>query len=225
MSSVASTSVADAVGGAEGTSAAAAKWQSVAGIVQEREDRLPMGEAMMKWTRIYTLFSADSEGSQDEVFLAVNHYFCVNGCSDRGKYRRPIRTGGGIEVEAGRVVAITGKQEGEIRQFMRGLMKKSYECLKHAPSIRGDAALCSAAESAGVPRSMCWLMADWLGGCEFFTPEESQLWERVKRDKIHASNERRRTAASLSKVEDDVVIARDVGAAATEAPTHQLGNW
>jgi len=175
-----------------GREQAAARWAAVAGVPQAREDRLPMDRAMAKWNQIYALFGADSEEMRDEVFLAVNMYFWANGCSPEGKYERNIRTAGGVEVGSGDVVRIVGRLPGEIRQFLRGLMKKSYECLKYSSAIREDAVMRDKAEGLGVSADYSWLLADWLKGCEFLTASEMEMQQAVAARQIGKANARRR---------------------------------
>lgn len=168
------------------------RWAAVSVVPQASEaaDTLPQSRA--KWAKIYQLFGARGEAEQDEVFAAVNYYFLQNGASPYGKYAKPIRTAGGVEVVAGEVTKITGRREGDIRQFLRGRLEDSYMFLKHNPTVKEDPALSTTAENAGVNKSQCWLLADWLGAdCPFFIGDEAEVYGRLRVAKITAANAKR----------------------------------
>jgi len=184
---------------------AAERWSNVASVPQQREDRLPEHEAAAKWSRVYELFGAGSESSRDEAYAAVQLYFLVNGCSPAGKYARDVRTGGGTLVPIDSVVKITGKLEGEIRQFLRAHMRKSYECIKYSSAVREDRALTDKAEVLGVGRDKAYLLADWLRGCEFLTGEESAIHQGLSQKLIRDANYRRREPVETHRV-DGVVL-------------------
>lgn len=174
------------------------RWASIGVVSQPRENADTENEARAKWTRIYALFEARTEAQQDEVFAAVNLYFLTNGCSPVGKYRKPIKTAGGAEALSGQVVKITGRLDGEIRQFMRGRLLDSYTFLKYNQAIKDDEDLCTVAENAGVARSMCWLLADWLGrDCKYFVGDEATVYNRLRTSKIAAAREKEMTAAGV----------------------------
>lgn len=220
-STVAATATA---GSADGRATAADHWASVPGVPQAREDRLPLERALRLWNQVYELFGANSEGSRDEAFLAVNMYFWSNGCSPSGKYGRDIRTGGGIVVPAASVVKIVGKLEGEIRQFLRGCMRKSYEAMKYSPAVQADAVMADKAETLGVPRSKAFLLADWLRGCEYMTPEESAIQAAVADVLIRRANDRRNQRVGSSRVDDrDEEI--DVASRAAPASVPGATSW
>lgn len=178
------------------------KWGSVSGVPQQREDRLPTEEADAKWNQIYQLFGAGSEGSRDEAYLAVTLYFLTNGCSPSGKYARLARTGGGISIPVDAVVKITGRLEGEIRQFLRSHMRKSYECLKYNAAVPRDISLADKAERLGVSRDKAWLLADWLRDCEFLTGDEARVHYDLSRKLISEANARRREPVVAKRVEE-----------------------
>jgi len=116
-----------------------------------------------------------------------------NGTSVRGKYAKPVRTAGGVEVSAGEIVKITGKVEGEIRQFMRGRLADSYMFLKHNAAVSQDGELVAKAQNAGLLREQVWLLADWLGdNCPYFVGDEADVYRRYRASTIALSNERRR---------------------------------
>jgi len=173
------------------------RWSSVSAVAQASEAADTLPEAMAKWEKIYRKFGARSEGEKDEAFAAVNLYFLRNGCSPFGKYNKPIRTAGGVEVLSGEVVKISGRLEGEIRQFLRGRIKDSYEFLKFNPASTDDDSLAAIAESVGVPRSSCWLLADWLGpSCPFFVGNEDEVYRSLRSGKIALAAGRRSQAGS-----------------------------
>jgi len=173
----------------------ASRWASVSVVPQAAESADTPAQSRAKWSSIYTLFGARGETEQDEVFAAVNAYFLRNGASPAGKYSKPIRTAGGVEVEAGAVVKITGRQEGEIRQFLRGRLEDSYLFLKHNPAIRADEHLAGAAENAGMPRDYCWLLADWLGrDCPHFVGMEGEIYSKLRASKIAVAGKKREMA-------------------------------
>jgi len=182
----------------------ASRWASVAVVPQASEAADTVAESRQKWQKIYSLFGARGESEQDEVFAAVNYYFLRNGGSPEGKYAKPIRTAGGVEVQAGDVVKITGRLPGEIRQFLRGRLEDSYLFLKNNGAIADDAALATAAENAGVPKRQCWLMADWLGrDCCYFVGDEAEVYNRLRTSKIAAAQAKRAAA----RAEVDRVLA------------------
>lgn len=171
------------------------RWANVQVVQQAAENADTPVESRAKWTKIYALFGANSESEQDEVFAAVNYYFLRNGASPSGKYAKPIRTAGGVETQAGNVVQITGRLEGEVRQFLRGRLLDSYTFLKKNPAIKDDPELVAIAENAGVPRGMCWLLADWLGkDCPYFVGQEAEVYKTLRTSKIAAANIRREMA-------------------------------
>jgi len=173
------------------------RWASVDVVSQPRENADTESGAKAKWSRVYNLFDARSESLQDEVFGAVNYYFLTNGCSPKGKYRKPIRTAAGTEVSSGEIVKITGRLEGEIRQFLRGRLRDSYMFLKHNAAIKDDDDLCTVAENAGVPRSMCWMLADWLGrDCQYFVGDEATVYNQLRTSKIAAAREKEAVASA-----------------------------
>jgi len=221
----ATTEVVRGAGSGEGRASAADHWGAVSGVPQAREDRLPIARAGQMWNAIYELFGANSEGSRDEAFLAVNMYFWTNGGSPAGKYARDITTGGGVSAPAASVVKITGTLDGEIRQFLRAFMKKSYEAMRYSPAVRADAVMADKAETLGVPRSKSYLLADWLRGCEYMTPEEAGLQAAVAEKLIKKANERRgrRVGSSRADDQEDEVEARAhvVPSLATGAATWQ----
>jgi len=190
--------------GAAGRVSQEERWAAVSAVPQQREDRLPMEEARAKWSRIYEMFGARSEDSMDEAFAAINLYFLVNGCSPAGKYARKVRTAGGIEIPVDSVVKITGRLEGEIRQFMRADMEKTYNCLKFTPAVRQDQALQDKAERLGVPREKAWLLADWLRDCEYLTGEEAALHTSLSKMLITDANERRTKPVASHRVDREV---------------------
>lgn len=166
-------------------SSKAARWAAVNVVEQAAENADTTVQSRQKWSKIYKLFGASGESQQDEVFAAVNAYFLRNGASPRGKYSKPIRTAGGVEVSSGDVVKITGKLQGEIRGFLRGRLEDSYLFLKNNEAIRNDEALQAAAQNAGVSHYQCWLLADWLGrDCPFFVGDESEVYNRLRTAKI-----------------------------------------
>lgn len=197
---------------AAGQVSLAERWSGVAAVPQQREDRLPYEEALAKWSRIYELFGASSESSMDEAFAAVNLYFLVNGASPSGRYARTVRTAGGTSVAVDSIVKITGKLEGEIRQFLRSDMNKTYYCLKLSPAIKADRALQDKAERLGVPRTSAWLLADWLRDCEYLTGEEAAIHGALSVKLINDANARRRAPVASHRIERDVVEADEPSA-------------
>jgi len=177
---------------------AAARWAGVPATPQQREDRLPPEDAGAMWNRIYEEFGANGEGARDEVFAAVTMYFLVNGASPSGKYARHIRTAGGIMVPADTVIKIIGKLEGQIRQFLRSDMQKTYHCLKYSPAVAMDKALRDKAERLGVPRDSAWLLADWLRDCEYLTGEEAQIHGKLSEKLIAEAGVRRRQGGNVT---------------------------
>lgn len=172
------------------------RWSSVATLRPEAENADTPAAAVQKWSSIYKLFNAATEKEQDEVFAAVNLYFLRNGASPRGAYKRNIKTAGlAVAVSAGEVVKITGKLEGEIRQFLRGRLEDSYLFLKNNKAVREDEQFAAIAENAGVPRSDCWLLADWLGrDCQYFVGNESEIYNSLRSSKIALANAKARSA-------------------------------
>jgi len=174
-----------------------ARWASVSVVNQAPENMDTPAESRAKWSKVYALFGARGETQQDEAFAAVNMYFLKNGASPAGKYRKPIQTAGGVSVESGEVVKITGKLEGEIRQFLRGRLEDSYLLLKHNPAVRDDEDLAVMAENAGVPRDQAWLLADWLGrDCKHFVGSEATTYNYLRTSKIAAAHAKRATAGT-----------------------------
>jgi len=161
------------------------RWGRVPAVPQERENRLPMEETVAKWQQIYNLFGARGEPERDQVFAALNGYCAVNGASPHGNYSRSIKTAGGVSVPVSDVVKITGRLEGDIRQFLRGRMKDSYECLKFGKVLKEDSQALAKAEAVGIPRHMVHLLADWLRDCEFLTADEEDVYKRVSSKNIH----------------------------------------
>lgn len=188
------------------------RWGKVSTSVQEREDRLSLSATTAKWSKIYRLFGATTEDSRDEVFVAVNGYFAVNGCSPDGRYARDIRTGGGVAVSSSDVVRITGKLEGDVRQFLRGKLKESFESLKNSTVLTEDEATLAKAESLGIPRHMVYLVADWLKGCEYFSVDEAEVYIAVSRKTIQAAAARRAEVGSNTGRRADLGSEDDVSA-------------
>lgn len=176
------------------------RWAKVSVVAQYAEAADVPAEAMAKWSRIYRLFNASGEAQQDEVFAAVGMYFLKNGCSPEGGYSKPIRTAGGVEVQAGEVIKVIGRLEGQIRQFMRGKLEDSYLFLKHNPAVRDDEALRVKAENCGVPAKYCYLLADWLGNdCQYFVGEEASYYSSLRSSLIARAKLRRADAGSHRK--------------------------
>jgi len=176
----------------------AERWSGVPALPQQREDRLPPEDAAVMWNRIYEEFGANSETARDEAFAAVTLYFLVNGASPSGKYARLVRTAGGSVVPVDSIVKIIGRLEGQIRQFLRSDMKKSYACLKHTSAVKSDRALCDKAERLGVPRGAAWLLADWLRDCEYLTGEEAVIHGKLSEKLISDASVRRRAPNGIS---------------------------
>jgi len=153
------------------------RWASVQVVLPERESVLPPAATATKWEAIYRLFDATTEDARDEVFAAVISYFLVNGTSARGEYLRSVRTAGGVEIEIASVIAIVGKQEGDIRRFVRGRMQDTYNFLKYNPMVVEDKMLVEKAALRGLSRDRAWLMADWLSDCPFFIGSESEEYQ------------------------------------------------
>lgn len=173
----------------------AQRWASVPVVAQAGENTDTTVQSRHKWAKIYALFGAQGEAQMDEVFGAVNYYFLRNGASPRGKYTKPVRTAGGLEKESGEVVKITGRLEGEIRQFLRGRLEDSYLFLKHNAQIKEDPYLVTMAENAGVSREYVWLMADWLGrDCPYFVGQEADVYNILRTSKIAAASAKRAEA-------------------------------
>jgi len=194
----------------------ASRWAKVGVVPQAAENSDTTAQSQHKWGQIYQLFHARGESEQDEVFAAVNGYFLRNGASPAGKYSKPIRTAGGAEVEAGAVVKITGRLEGEIRQFLRGRLEDSYVLLKNNPAFRDDPFLAGAAENLGVPREHCWLLADWLGrDCPYFVGQEAEIYNALRTSKIAVANKKR----EVSQPVPDRVMAKAPEAKMSVRPT------
>lgn len=181
-----------AVGGAQSRTD---RWSRVATVPQAAENADTLEQSRHKWTKVYALLGAQGEAQQDEVFAAVNLYFLRNGASPAGKYEKPIRTAGGTECQSGEVVKVTGRQPGEIRQFLRGRLQDSYVFLKHNPAVKDDEALAAMAENAGVGRDYSWLLADWLGrDCPYFVGAESDIYNKLRTSRIATAQEKRELA-------------------------------
>jgi len=177
------------------TATKAARWGSVGAISQPSENADTDDQSRLKWAKVYRLFGASGETAQDEAFAAVNLYLLRNGCSPLGKYRKPITTAGGQSIGSGELVKITGKLEGEIRQFMRGRLEDSYMFLKHNAAVREDEQLATLAENAGVSRECSWLLADWLGrDCVYFVGDEAEVYNKLRTSKIAAARAKRLVA-------------------------------
>ena len=189
------------------------RWARVPVVAQASEAADTSVICASKWSRIYRLFSATGESAQDEVFGAVNFYFLKNGSSPRGKYSKPIRTAGGVEIDAGEVVQITGRNEGEIRQFLRGRLHDSYLFLKHNQAVGEDPDVVAKAQNAGIPRHQAWLLADWLGeNCPHFVGDEATVYRSYRASTIALANQRQRTAGETEdKVVSNAPEARTVG--------------
>jgi len=166
------------------------RWAAVPVALAVREDRLAPEEADSKWSVVNQLFGAQGEAQFDEVYAAVTQYFLVNGCSPEGRYKRVISTAGGLSCNVGEVVKVTGVLPGEIRQFLRAHMAKSYACLKYSPASH-DEVLRNKAESLEIPRDQAWLLADWLKECECFTPDEMRLHGGLSTRLINAARAKR----------------------------------
>lgn len=160
-------------------------------VPQHKESIEPRGSADVKWTAIYRLFGASTEAMQDEVFAAVNLYFLGNGTSVFGKYKRSIRTAGGVEVVAADIVKIIGQQSGLIRQFMRAKMLESYTFLKHNRAVQEDEVVLQQASEYNLERSQAWLLADWLEGCPHFVGDEDKLYSAIRARRIGRANKQR----------------------------------
>jgi len=176
--------------GSVASMSSADRWARTPAVPQQREDTLPEEAAVAKWQQIYNLFGATGESARDEVFVAVNGYMAINGASPDGRYSREIKTAGGVSVSASEVIKITGRLKGDVRQFLRGMSKKSYECLKHSAVLREDTHALARAESAGIPRHMVHLLADWLRGCEWLTAEEEDIYKVVSSRNIASAQTR-----------------------------------
>jgi hypothetical protein len=191
------------------------RWSNVGAVAQARENADTAVESKAKWSKIYRLFGASSENQQDEVFAAVNLYFLVNGASPKGKYMKPVRTAGGVEVPSGEVVKITGRLPGELRQFLRGRLEDSYVMLKHNPVVKEDEDLATVAENAGVPRALSWLLADWLGrDCKYFVGIEGDIYNKLRSSKIRNAYDKQAVA------QDDVDLVREYAPEAKMVASH-----
>lgn len=162
------------------TNVARERWAAVQVVPPERESVLPPAQTAQRWEAIYRLFDATTEAARDEAFAAVVSYFLVNGTSTRGEYLRSVRTAGGIEVEIAAVIDIVGKQEGDIRRFVRGRMQDTYNLLKYNPLIVEDKMLEQKAAIRGLSKDRAWMLADWLSGCPYFIGSESEEYEAQK---------------------------------------------
>lgn len=190
------------------------RWGRVPAVVQEREDRLPEHEGDAKWNAIYRLFGARDEGARDEAFVAVNAYFAVNGCSPYGKYSRVVRTAGGVEVPVAHVVKVTGRLEGDIRQFLRSKLENSYNAMKFGRALFDDEAALARAESRGIPRHLVYLLCDWFKDCEYLTAEEEEIYKAISARNIAGARARRELAKS------EVGSRADIGADVTSVPEY-----
>jgi len=190
--------------------AARDRWSAVEVVPQYSESSDEPAVAGAKWARIYRLFQANGEAEQDAVFAAVNMYFLRNGCSPEGSYSKPIRTAGGVEVDSGDVVKITGKLEGEIRRFMRGRLEDSYNFLKYNPGVLNDDDLRARAESLGVPSRYRFLLADWLGSdCRYFVGEEADIYAGLRNSLIARAKMRKMRGSSPTVANGVVATAPD----------------
>jgi len=186
------------------------RWGAIAGVSQEREDRLPVDVATGKWQRIYNLFQAKDEKGRDDVFAAVNAYFAINGCSPLGRYSREVKTEGGTRVSASDIVKVTGRLEGDVRQFLRARLKDSYESLKYSGYLKRDESALAKAEEKGIPRHLVHLLADWFKDCEYFTAEEADIYVKVSRATIADAKDRRRDVEPTRRADgqsDEVTAA------------------
>jgi len=193
------------------------RWASVSAVPQPREDRLPMELAVPMWQKIYSLFGAKGEKDQDEAFVAVQGFFCANGCSPAGHYSREVKTGGGVVVPSSDIVKVTGRLEGDVRKFLRARMRDSYEALKYSAVVMQDEVLLQKAESVGIPRSMAFLLADWLKDCECFNAEEQDLYQKVSRRTLEAARVRR------TKPSGETAKRADAGEEEVSPEVHQGG--
>jgi len=198
------------------------RWSKVDVVSQAREDRMPESEANVMWTKIYTLFGATGETARDRVFAAVNGYFAINGCSPTGDYVRSISDASGQERLASDVVRITGKTKGDIRRFLRGKLKLSYECLKHSRVLHDDEAALARAELRGIPRQYVYLLADWLSECEFLTAGEEAVYRDVSAKVLAMARRRRKEAEQGGEV---VVASVGSNEREVEAAVGSASHW
>jgi len=156
-------------------------WEAVGVPVQAGEDRDTREVADGKWRRIYVLFGANTEALYREVKLAWWVYCAKNGSSPEGKYSKPVRTASSTRaVTAGEIVAITGRTEGEVREFNRSYLEDSYRALKSNQEWRKDPELVAKAQAKSLPIEAMHLLADWFGkSCPYFTPQEAKLYVQV----------------------------------------------
>lgn len=170
------------------------RWAAVSVPKQLTETMADPDVARGKWNAIYAACGVSSEGERDGVFGAVMHYFVKNGSSPEGRYAHVVNMPNGRKLPAGVVTKITGKLEGEIRQFLRADLKKTYTCVKHLKSLKEDEYLLAEAERWGIAGGRTWLLADFLNRCPYFVGDEDRVYEDVRAKKIAAAGERRRGA-------------------------------
>jgi len=221
-------SKAAAVAVSGGTKTGLERWSSVVVPEQPTETAMDKAVADGKWSQIYALAGASGESERDGVYAAVLAYFTKNGTSPEGNYKHPVSMPNGKKLPAGEIVKITGKLDGEIRQFVRADLRKAYECVKNLPALKTDPYLLAEAERWGISGGRVYLLADFLSKCPFFVGDEDRVYESVRSSRISDAAERRAAAGRVPKPDSNathIVESANQKVVPSGAQTNPLSPW
>jgi len=151
-------------------------WSDLAPEKVQYADSLSEAASRAIWQKIYIAAHVSGEKEQAMLRSATYLYMLVNGTSREGSYEGDLMMKNGTRVPAGIIVQSTGKTS--IRRFFRANMDESYDALKAMDLSVSAPRHVAKVAAMGISADAAFAVADWLGDCKKFLPNESLAYER-----------------------------------------------
>jgi hypothetical protein len=149
----------------------------LAPTVVEHVDALAPEANKAMWQKFYSAagYSSAGEESKAGLRLAVYLYLLVNGTSREGAYSGDLRPRDGNLVPAATLVRVCGS--AGVRRWMRANQAESYDALRAQPLENIVPRYVASVAKLNIGTQEAFATADWLTGCEKFTPTEVRAHE------------------------------------------------
>jgi len=196
------------------------EWSDVVPKLVSRESAMDEKLVAEKWDAIYRLagITGSNEKKQRAVRAGVYVYLALNGTSRVGNYSGSIILNDGTEMEA---AVIPRALRGDIRRFMRGNMRESYEFFKKSRYMERIPEFVAKVATLTIAAECAFATADWFQDCAEFTPAEKDAYDKNYQHSLHRAKNAR-GGRSLEEVEGDH-RDRELAAQGSSAPKSKSG--